>query len=172
MFIFFCLILFFATIALEWKSNANGILTLNAKGLIWTLLFVLQYKYIYFGDRNGTMFKSTLNIIYFRSENDYNLMIINNLYIRKRKKYWKLSNDLHNTDVKESFLQTDKPSSFVMVSLCLRELIRKMKSFLHVLSSLPLIQCKWTPIPIYLFLLIQYSGKEFWNKNNLFYFVK
>lgn len=48
---FFGLILFFATIVLEWKSNANGILTLNAKGLIWTLLFVLQYKYIYFWDR-------------------------------------------------------------------------------------------------------------------------
>lgn len=47
---FFGLILFFATIVLEWKSNANGILTLNAKGLIWTLLFVLQYKYIYFWD--------------------------------------------------------------------------------------------------------------------------
>lgn len=89
------------------------------------------------------------------------IMIINNRCIRKRKKYKKLSNDLHNTDVKESFLQTDKLPSFVMVSLSFRELLRKMKSFLRVLSSLPFIQCKLTPTPIYIVLLIQYSGKEF-----------
>lgn len=69
---FFCLILFFATIVLEWKSNANGILTLNVKGLIWTLLFVLQNKYILFLDIKGTVSKSSLNMIYFRSKNDYN----------------------------------------------------------------------------------------------------